>query len=244
MTILIANATEWGAEHEHLDFPKDVGRWFIEGIGEPGRDFAVWRVQREEDPPVSHPEAVYIGGSAASVYEPLRWIERLSDAVRQWHERETPMLGVCFGHQILAHTLGGRVEKNPKGWELGVQEVELSQAGAADPLFHGLPRRFRAMQSHQDVVVELPPGGEILARSESVACQAFRLGGHIRTVQFHPEYTVEQLRFLLTPRRERLAASGMNMDAILSGIQPTPESRSLLKRFLEVFASPEAGSRA
>jgi GMP synthase (glutamine-hydrolysing) len=240
MTVLIVNATEWGEEHAGQDYPKDVGEWFVDGIGDPRRDFTVWRVQREEAPAVTRPEAVYIGGSAASVYDPLEWIGRLSEAVRKWREQEVPVLGVCFGHQIVAHALGGRVEKNPMGWEVGSQEVELTDEGACDPLFRELPRRFPAMQSHQDIVVSLPPGARVLARNAMSEYQAFALGDRIRTVQFHPEYTAEHLRFLLTPRRERLTASGVDMDAVLGDLCPTPESRGLLKRFLDAFVNPQA----
>jgi GMP synthase (glutamine-hydrolysing) len=243
MTILIVNAAEWGREHERLEYPKDVGRWFVDGIGEPGRDYAVWRVQRQTVSPVSDPEAVYIGGSAASVYDGHAWIDLLMEAVRGWREREIPMLGVCFGHQIMAEALGGRVERNPKGWELGVREVELTERGAADPLFRGLPRRFPVMQSHQDVVVELPPGAEPLAKNDVTDCQAFALGERIRTVQFHPEYTPDHLRFLLSPRRQKFSAQGIDMEEVLGGIRPTPESRTLLKRFLEEFVMPRAAPR-
>ncbi len=236
MTILIVNAAEWGDSHACLDYPKDVGQWFIDGVGEADRDFVIWEVQKQDSPPVASPSAVYLSGSSASVYDDHPWIGRLGDAVKRWRDQDIPMLGVCFGHQIIAEALGGRVEKNPRGWEVGVEEVELTEAGLADPLFEGLPRRFPVMQSHQDIVVEIPEGAVGLAGNPHSAYQSFSLGERIRTVQFHPEYTPEHIRFLLTPRREMLSLAGVDFQAMLDGIRETPHSRTLLRRFLTHFA--------
>lgn len=235
MTLLIVNSAEWGKDHARADYPKDVGQWFVEGIGTPARECAVWRVQIEPRPPVEAPAAVYLSGSSASVYDSEEWIGRLSRAVRAWAEREVPMLGVCFGHQMVAEALGGKVERNPKGWEVGVQEVDLTEEGMHDPLFRGFPRRFPVMQSHQDIVTRLPAGACVLAGNAMSVYQSFALGDRIRTVQFHPEYTPEHLRFLLTPRRGRLEAAGVDVDATLASIRQTPESGTILRRFLEYF---------
>lgn len=242
MTVLIVNSAEWGEDHARSNYPKDVGQWFVDGIGNPGHAYSIWRAQIEERPPVSDPEAVYLSGSSASVYDSDPWIARLSDAVRDWRERNVPILGVCFGHQLLAQALGGRVEKNPKGWEVGVTEVELTPEGRKDPLFESFPERFPVMQSHQDVVVTMPPGARLLARNEVSACQSFALGDRIHTVQFHPEYTPEHLRFLLVPRQEKLSASGLDMHTAMAAIRPTPESRSILKRFLQHFVESGVAS--
>lgn len=242
MTILIVNSATWGDEHAGIEYPKDVGQWFVEGIDARDRDFVTWEVQKQEAPPEIVPAAVYLSGSSASVYDDLPWISRLSDEVKRWRDAEVPVLGVCFGHQIIAHALGGAVEKNPRGWEVGVHEVELTPEGEADPLFEGLPSRFPVMQSHQDAVVALPKGAIRLAGNELASCQAFSLGDRIRTVQFHPEYTPGHIRFLLTPRRDRLAAAGVDVDAMFEGIRDTVHSRSLLRRFLDRFVDPSSVS--
>lgn len=238
MTILIVNSATWGDDHARIDYPKDVGQWFIDGIDVRERNFVKWEVQKEDLPPEPAPTAVYLSGSSASVYDDAPWITRLSEQVKRWRDAGIPILGVCFGHQIIAHALGGAVEKNPGGWEVGVHEVELTAEGAADPLFEGLPSRFPVMQSHQDVVVELPEGATRLAGNPLSRHQAFSLGDRIRTVQFHPEYTPEHIRFLLTPRREKLAAAGVDVEAMFEGIRETDHSRSLLRRFLERFVDP------
>lgn len=240
MTILIVNSATWGKDHAQLDYPKDVGQWFVDGIGAHGREFVKWEIQVEDEPPAVNPSAVYLTGSSASVYDDTPWIARLADAVKRWRDAEVPMLGVCFGHQIIAQALGGAVEKNPRGWEVGTHEVELTDQGARDPLFQGMPQRFPVMQSHQDIVVEMPGGATLLAGNALAECQAFSLGDRIRTVQFHPEYTPEHIRFLLSPRREKLAGEGVDVDTMFERIRETPHSRSLLQRFLDRFVdSPQ-----
>ena len=78
---------------------------------------------------------------------------------------ESPMLGICFGHQLLAMALGGKVIRNPLGWEVGTCKVRLTHAGKHDRLFSGLPDEFSVMQSHQDMVVDFPNNAECLASS-------------------------------------------------------------------------------
>ena len=87
-----------------------------------------------------------------------------------------PMYGVCFGHQHLARTFGGRVEHSPAGWELGTGGVTLTEEGRRDPLFADLPATFPAQQSHGEIVAELPPRARMLAHNPHTVCQAFALG--------------------------------------------------------------------
>lgn len=235
MRILIVNAVEWGPEHQDLAYPKDVSQWIADAFGGDAARFKTWSVVREPEPPAGPFDAVVISGSPASAYDKDPWILRLSDEIRRWAAADMPTLGICFGHQILAQALGGRVEKNPMGWEVGVLPIDLTEAGRGDALFAGLPARFSVAQSHQDHVVATPPGAEVLASSLRAPCQAMRIGARIRSVQFHPEYTPEHLRFLLEPRRGRLARSGIDVDGAMATIRPTDESRALLQNFERGF---------
>lgn len=241
MQILIVDAVEWGGEHENLACPVGVSDWIRQAFGGDPARFQSWRVQREENPPSKKFDGVVITGSSASAYDALPWIERLSRAILDWADHGVPILGICFGHQILAQALGGRVEKNPAGWEVGTCEVELTEAGRNDYLFKGFPNRFPVMQSHQDVVTQLPPGAECLAANAICGIQAMRVGDKIRSVQFHPEYTKEHIEFLLRPRRERLTRAGVNMDAVFAGIAPTPRNTIILSNFERTLILGENG---
>ena len=117
---------------------------------------------------------VIVTGSGAMVTDRLPWSDRtaawLADAARAG----TPVLGICYGHQLLAHALGGEVGDNPAGREMGTIELETAPEAGADPLFAGLPARFPAQATHLQSVLRMPEGATLLARSAGDACHAFR----------------------------------------------------------------------
>ena len=129
--------------------------------------------------------AVVITGSRASVYWDEAWIEPLLDYVAAAHDRGLPVLGVCYGHQVLAAALGGRVESMGE-YEIGYREVTRV---ADDDLLAGVPERFTAFTTHSDAVTELPSEAELLAEND-YGVHAFRVGDSWG-VQFHPEYDRE-----------------------------------------------------
>lgn len=237
MTILICDAVEWDAAHLSLDYPNDVGQWVIDAFGGGSSRFINWKVQREPAPPPGPFDGVVVGGSPASAFDPDEWIRRLVQLIRQWTDAGVPLLGICFGHQLIAHALGGRVIRNPRGWEVANSTVDLTPMGRGDPLFDGLPSPLEVMQTHRDIVESLPPGADCLATSPLCPIQSFRLGPSIRTVQFHPEYTVDHMRFVMLPRRDRLEAAGIDVDAKLASLRPAPGSQQVLGNFENHFVA-------
>jgi len=129
-------------------------------------------------------DAVVISGSQSSVYDDCDWIRHLSAWVRKGIDRKIPMLGVCWGHQLLAQVLGGRVEEG--AYELGYTQVDLLEK---DPFCDGVSSPATVFATHSDHVVEMPPGATVLARNEA-SIQSFR-SGSVVTCQFHPEYDLE-----------------------------------------------------
>jgi GMP synthase (glutamine-hydrolysing) len=134
-----------------------------------------------------------ITGSPASVTAPEPWMELAVEFIRAAATFGTPVLGVCFGHQLIGAAYGGSVVRNPAGWEVSTWDVELTPAGRSDPLFDGLPDQFAVNFSHADVVDHdtLSPanGIRILARNARAQAQAIGAGDAIRGVQFHPEFS-------------------------------------------------------
>jgi len=231
MPILICDAVEWDRAHRAFDYPNDVGQWIIGAFGgAPGR-FVNWKVQRETQPPPGPYEGVVVGGSPASAFDPDDWIHRLAQRIREWADARVPLLGICFGHQLIARALGGRVIRNPRGWEVANGTVDLTPEGRGDPLFDGLPSPLEVMQTHWDIVAGLPQGAECLATSPLCPIQSFRIGPSIRTVQFHPEYTVDHMRFVMLPRRDRLESAGIDVKAKLATLRPVPDSQKVLVNF-------------
>jgi GMP synthase (glutamine-hydrolysing) len=133
-------------------------------------------------------DAVTITGSAASVYWDEDWIDDTREWVREAIDRGLPVLGVCWGHQLLGDVLGGTVEDMGQ-FEIGFREIRRT---ADSPLLAGLDDPFVAFATHGDAVTELPPGAEPIAETE-VANYGFQVGNAFG-VQFHPEYDAETAR--------------------------------------------------
>jgi GMP synthase (glutamine-hydrolysing) len=168
-------------------------------------DLAEFQVNDGQFPQGFDFDGFVITGSSVSVYweDEQAWVEPIEDWIREAVDRGLPALGICFGHQLLADALGGRVEDMGE-YELGYREVrrtdrdggdtEGSDASDAtdadgDPLFAGLDEAFLVFTTHSDTVAELPPGAEQIATND-YGNHGFRLG-HVAGVQAHPEYDTE-----------------------------------------------------
>jgi GMP synthase (glutamine-hydrolysing) len=157
---------------------------------------------------------------------------RLEPWLRAAVEKNLPLLGVCFGHQILASALGGEVRKNPKGRHIGSLSVRRIED---DPLFEGVPQSFHVNVSHQDHVAIAPPNVRPLVTADHDPVHAFAAGGSARAVQFHPEFHDEIIRGYIGARREILKNEGLDADALLSGVIDPPHARTILRNFVTHF---------
>lgn len=181
-------------------------------------------------------DAIILTGSPRDAHSMEPEILQLCGTLRLLTERNIPILGVCFGHQILARALGGIVGRNPAGWEVGNALVSLNTAGQACPIFSGFHPLLAVLQSHQDAVLTLPQEAILLAGNAHTPIQAFQScpRGRQFGVQFHPEFTPERLCRNWIERRERLGGTtGFDLDAALDQAQPTPEAARVLRQFLD-----------
>lgn len=172
-----------------------------------------------------------VTGSAAMVSDRHAWSERAAGWLREAAHAGLPLLGICYGHQLLAHALGGEVGDNPAGREMGTVEVALHPGAAHDPLFATLPGSFAAQASHLQTVLHPPPQAVVLARSQRDDCQAFRWGQAAWGVQFHPEFSAGHMHGYVQARREALRAEGHSPDRISRNISAAPHARRVLRRF-------------
>ena len=109
MNILIVNAVEWGPEHLQQNYPCDCGQWIMNTFDGKDACFTAWRIQKESSLPAGRFDAVVISGSPASAYDPFPWIQTLCGMIRAWVDRQLPLFGACFGHQVIAHGLGVKI---------------------------------------------------------------------------------------------------------------------------------------
>ena len=167
------------------------------------------------------------------VTERADWSERTAKWIREMHAAGVPLFGVCYGHQLIADALGGRVDYLPGGRELGIHLVSLSDFGLAHPHLSGFPQEFPAILSHEQSVLDLPPNARVLAGSARDPHQILHYGGETWSTQFHPEFTPELLATCLERKRSLLEAEGMNVTGLIDSLESTPVAARLLLEFVE-----------
>jgi GMP synthase (glutamine-hydrolysing) len=191
-------------------------------------------------PPLGGEMAVIITGSALSVTEALPWKDAVSARLRELVRSEVPVLGICFGHQLLAHALGGRVSTNPNGREMGSTPLTLLEG---DELF-AAGGSLVVNNTHVDSVVELPPGARVLGRTALEPHAAVRFGPSAWGVQFHPEIDADVLRDYFAARRSTLLAEGFDIEASERALVDAPDAARLIGRFLELARARRGAPRS
>ena len=142
-----------------------------------------------------------ITGSRATTFERQNWIQILEGKIQHIHQARKKLIGICFGHQITAQALGGKVERSGKGWGIGIQYIEILKAKAwMRPYQNHLSLAFY----HQDQVVELPPGAQLIATNQFAPVQMFTLENHIWGMQAHPEMLRAHNHLLMQEQKSTL----------------------------------------
>ena len=201
--------------------------WIPSILSSSNLEFSIKKAYLKETMSLSDGDAWIITGSKYSVYENVDWIHDLVDFVRLLIDNNKPILGICFGHQIIAKAIGAKVVKNPLGWELGSYSLELTKEGKNNMLFHGFNDGDIVYESHQDVVLELPETATVLANT-SKSIQSFNYN-FCYGVQFHPEFSFEVTRMLMDLRIEK--GIEVDDDVLLESIN----SHKILNNFVQIF---------
>lgn len=166
-------------------------------LGLAGRDleFAAYSAVRGEMPAsIFECDGWLISGSRYGVYDQLEWMFPLQDFIRQLAQAGLPLIGVCFGHQIIAEALGGKVVKSDKGWGVGVQRYRVAQGHS---WMREQPASIGLYAYHQDQVVSCPQSAEVFSGSEFCPYAGLSYGDSIISVQAHPEFEEAYERALL-----------------------------------------------
>lgn len=216
----------------------DFDHWFRLAMRVPTSDVRVVDVTTGATPlPMDTVRGAVISGSAAMVTEALDWSERLAAWIREAVAAALPLFGVCYGHQLMAHALGGRVGTLPAGRAMGTQTVELLTTAADDPLLAGLPARFAAQVTHQQAVLEPPAGATVLGRTGDDPHHILRYAPHAFSTQLHPEFSVRAMRAYIRLRARALRAEDRDVPAMVAGVHAAPHARRLLRRFAHPAAT-------
>jgi len=214
----------------------DFEDWIATGMGLESASLRVVRVDVGEPlPDPRQHSGVVVTGSSAMVSHREPWSEATGGWLVRAISAGTPILGICYGHQLLAQALGGDVAPNPKGREIGTVTVTLAQAAASDPLLGGLPPRFPGQASHVESVLRLPAEAVPLASTRLDPYHAFRAGARAWGIQFHPEFDADIVRRYLHARRAQVADEGLDVEALLADTTETATAASVLHRFASLL---------
>ena len=224
--------------HTHGDFE----HWIAQGL-QTGQTSPPIRVVDPRDgqplPDLDQCSGIVVTGSHAMVTDRAPWSETTAAWLAQAVSCEVPVLGICYGHQLLAHALGGEVANHPQGLEVGVAQVHTTPAATHDALLGHLPAAFAAPVAHRQSVRRLPPGAVTLAHNAFEAHHAYRVGSCAWGVQFHPEFGPDASAAYVDHLAADLRAQGSDPTQLRQAVTPTPHAASLLARFATLVADRE-----
>jgi len=187
--------------------------------------------QGEPLPSPQECDGVVITGAHCMVTDNLPWSLAIEAWIPALVQLQVPLLGICYGHQLLGRAMGGQVDFHPRGREVGTVEIRKTAAGQTDPLFKELPDQFPAHATHAQAVLTLPHGAVLLAENDFEPHHAFRVGQCAWGVQFHPEYSLDVMRDYLFKQQELLTRAGQDVARLSKDICETSVANSLLTRF-------------
>lgn len=192
-------------------------------------------ISQKDYPATEEVSGIIIGGSPHMLStDREEWIDKLEDYVRNAAAKKIPVLGICFGHQLVAKAFGGNIEKTSRR-EFGTVDIDLTEEGANDALFRDLPQEMPALMSHSESVTKTPEIIRSLAFNEHNINQAIGIGENVRGVQFHPEMVKEVLEIVSVLREDAMKQEGLDVEKIRRTLRDTPEAQRVLKNFEKYF---------
>jgi GMP synthase (glutamine-hydrolysing) len=203
---------------EMLETTGDYSALFTRLLDGHGFVFHTWNVVDNELPDgADQADAWLITGSKHGVYEDHPWIKPLETLIRQIAAAGLPMVGICFGHQIIAQALGGHVVKFDGGWAIGRQSYDMGDV------------RLQLNAWHQDQVVTRPEGSRVLASNAFCENAILAYGDHILTIQPHPEFAASEIQSLLEQRAPGVVPAPLIKDATTELPNPVDNAAMSLK---------------
>lgn len=211
----------------------DFEDYIINQIGIPASDVVTAPVFITKTlPPLKDVSAVIVTGSHAMVTDWDDWSRHLAHWLRNVCGASVPVLGLCYGHQLIADAWGGTVAYHPRGQEVGTVEIELCEAGKQDALLGCLPEKFLGHVYHAQTVLQLPPAARLLAKNAFEPHHAFVIHDNIWGVQFHPEFNAQVMLAYVEEESRALIRDGFDIDKLKNSLLDHSYGQRLLRRFI------------
>jgi GMP synthase (glutamine-hydrolysing) len=220
----------------------DFDGYFIHAMGVDKSQTKTYRVfEQLEFPDPQIVAGIIVTGSPAMVTQELDWSEKTIEWLKLFLDKDIPILGVCYGHQMLAKLLGGTVNWNPNGREIGQINLDFCQSLKQDPLFKGMtPTETNSLSffaTHQQSVTTLPDNVSLLGSTKLDPNHCFRYKNHIWGLQFHPEFTAQIISEYIHAREKEMTLEGLNPSETLNEIGPINHGNKLLENFKDICFS-------
>ena len=231
LLIIKTGTTFPSIRQKHGDFED----YIVEQLGIPASDVVIAPVFITKTmPALEDISAVIITGSHAMVTDRENWSKRIAYWLRNVCGASVPVLGLCYGHQIIADAWGGIVHYHPHGREVGTVEIELCEAGKRDPLLGCLPEKFPGHVFHAQTVLKLPPAARLLAANAFEPHHAFVIHENIWGVQFHPEFNTAVMRAYIEAESQALIRESFDIDKLKRSLVDNSYGQRLLRRFISL----------
>ena len=226
--ILQCGHLDEGLKSNHGDF-EEMFSTLLSGHGFEFQNYVV--VDSELPKSVEECDGWLVTGSVHAAYEDHPWIAPLEEFIRQAYGRDIPIAGICFGHQVMAQALGGKVEKYSGGWGLGTNHYKLGD------------KNVELLASHQDQVVEIPAQAQVIASSDFCANAGLAYGRKALSFQPHPEFTPQFMRDLVA-YKETLGFSPDAAKEALDNINDDNDSAVIAMQIAEFYKAALAQKSA
>ncbi len=212
----------------------DFEDWIIKGLNVTPNNVSIINVAKNNLlPDLKNCAGIIITGSHAMVTDNKKWSVKIEKWIPKLIEKNIPVLGICYGHQLIAKALNGYVDYNREGEKIGTIQIKLTKEAENDFLFSKLPKKFFVNISHSQSVFSLPDDAKILAKDSNNFVYAYKIGDNVWGIQFHPEFDKNIMKeyLLKAINGNKNSEEKQKMFSTFNKLKETSEANNILKLF-------------